>query len=105
MNLVLSTGPCPVAVPNAATCTDITAVGLVCNLTQQCHATIPAGSKISQSPAAGEMVQPGTTVNLVLSTGPCPVAVPNAAYVYRHHGDRVGVQPDTAVPCDDPCWI
>ncbi len=79
VNLVVSTGPCPVAVPTAASCNDITAAGLVCNLIEECSDTVAQGDVISQSPAAGAMVAPGSTVNLVVSTGPCPVAVPTAA--------------------------
>ncbi len=36
-----------------------------------------AGSVIGQSPAAGTSVQPGSAVDLVVSSGPCLVAVPN----------------------------
>ena len=38
---------------------------------------MPAGSVISQNPIAGTQVAPGSAVNLVVSTGPPPVSVPN----------------------------
>jgi hypothetical protein len=37
---------------------------------------VPAGSVISQSPAAGTSVAAGTAVNLVVSSGPASVDVP-----------------------------
>jgi hypothetical protein len=39
--------------------------------------TVAAGSIISQAPAAGASVAPGSAVNLVVSTGPANVSVPN----------------------------
>ena len=82
--LVLSTGPCPVAVPNAvgqtlaAAGTLLSDAGLSSGTaTQQCSNTVTAGLVISQAPTAGQQVVPGSAVALVLSTGPCPVAVPN----------------------------
>jgi len=41
------------------------------------HATIPAGQVISQSPASGSSVVPGSVVTLVVSLGPSLVPVPN----------------------------
>ena len=78
VNLVISTGPCPVAVPSALNCDDITNADLVCNLIEQCDNSVAAGGVISQDPVAGTMVATGSTVTLVISTGPCneePVAV------------------------------
>ena len=75
VNLVVSTGPAPVTVPNvvnltqAAATTAITTAGLVVGtVTQQSSATVPAGSVISQNPAAGTSVAAGSAVNLVVST-------------------------------------
>src|SRR4029079_17227865 len=39
--------------------------------------TIPDGTVISQTPAAGTPVAPGTSVSFGISTGPEPVPVPN----------------------------
>jgi beta-lactam-binding protein with PASTA domain len=84
VNLVVSTGPGKVAVPNvvgltqAAATTAITNAGLVLGtVTTASSSTVPAGSVISESPIAGTMVAPGSSVNLVVSTGPAKVAVPN----------------------------
>ncbi len=40
------------------------------------HDTIPAGQIISFTPPAGELVKPGTPVNVVISDGPAPVKTP-----------------------------
>ena len=84
VNLVVSTGPTPVSVPNvvgltqAAATTAITNAGLVLGtVTTASSNTVAAGSVISESPAAGTSVAPGSAVNLVVSSGPAPVAVPN----------------------------
>ncbi|HPO30546.1 MAG TPA: PASTA domain-containing protein, partial [Candidatus Hydrogenedentes bacterium] len=84
VNLVVSTGPCPVTVPNvtgleqAAAETAITQAGLaVGEIAQVCSDVVPAGLVISQDPAGDTQVAPGSAVNLVVSTGPCPVTVPN----------------------------
>ncbi|HOL21114.1 MAG TPA: PASTA domain-containing protein, partial [Candidatus Hydrogenedens sp.] len=42
-----------------------------------CDDVVPAGYVISQNPAGGETVEIGSAVDLVVSTGPCPVEVPN----------------------------
>ncbi len=73
-----------VSVPNvvgltqAAASTAITNAGLsVGAVTQASSNTVAAGSVISQNPAAGASVVPGTAVALVVSTGPANVSVPN----------------------------
>lgn len=57
----------------------IVAAGLVSGASQAPDDTVPAGSVISQDPAAGAMVAAGSTVNIAVSTGPdtTPVAVPD----------------------------
>jgi beta-lactam-binding protein with PASTA domain len=84
VDLVVSTGPAPVSVPNvvgltqAAASTAITNAGLVVGtVTQQSSANVPAGNVISQDPAGGASVAAGSAVDLVVSTGPAPVSVPN----------------------------
>jgi beta-lactam-binding protein with PASTA domain len=81
--LVISLGP-PVTVPNvvglaqAAAQTAITDVGLTVGTVTQAHSgTVPAGDVISQNPAAGASVAPGSAVDLVISLGPAPVTVPD----------------------------
>jgi beta-lactam-binding protein with PASTA domain len=46
-------------------------------ITQASSSTVPVGQVISQNPAAGAQVAPGSAVALTVSTGPAPVAVPN----------------------------
>src|SRR6266478_7989532 len=90
VNLVISTGPSPVAqvtVPNvvgqtqAAATSAITGAALTLGaVAMQSSSTVPSGSVISESPAAGMRVASGSAVSLVVSTGPSPVAqvaVPN----------------------------
>jgi beta-lactam-binding protein with PASTA domain len=84
VNLVLSSGPAPVAVPNvvnmtlAAATSTLKAAGLVVGTTtQQASTVVPAGSVISENPAAGTKVAVGSAVNLVLSSGPATVTVPS----------------------------
>ncbi len=90
VGLVVSKGPEPVttvAVPSvvgmaqAAAATALTGAGLtVGSVTESFSATVPADQVISQTPAAGALVAPGSAVGLVVSKGPEPVttvAVPN----------------------------
>jgi hypothetical protein len=78
------TGPVGVKVPNVVGMTQstatstITGAGLtVGTVTQQSSSTVASGSVISESPAAGTSVTSGSAVNLVVSTGPVQVVVPN----------------------------
>jgi len=50
---------------------------VVSTVNEQCSDTVPAGNVINQSLVGGAQVPPGTAVDLVVSTGPCPVTVPN----------------------------
>ncbi|MGD0345917.1 MAG: PASTA domain-containing protein [Terracidiphilus sp.] len=88
VNLVISTGPAQVAVPNvvgdtqAAATTAITGAGLVVGtVTTASSPTVASGKVISESPSAGTSVASGSAVNLVVSTGPAQVAVPNVVGV------------------------
>lgn len=79
----LEPGTSQVAVPDVVGQTEadansaITAAGLVAAKTEAADDTVPAGSVISQDPAAGTMVDSGTNVNIVVSTGPdAPATVP-----------------------------
>jgi hypothetical protein len=83
VKLTISSGPCgvhEVMVPAATSCASVEAAGFVCSTTTSCNNTVPAGVVLYQSPAAGTMAMPGTTINLILSSGPCTteVEVPNA---------------------------
>lgn len=54
----------------------LTGLGLVPGRTiQQTSVTVPAGSVISESPIAGTSVPVGSTVNLVISSGPASVSI------------------------------
>jgi beta-lactam-binding protein with PASTA domain len=84
VNLVISTGPAPVPVPNvvgqtqAVATAAITTAGLVLwMVTPQSSSSVPSGEVISESPAAGTLVSPGSAVSMVVSTGPAQVGVPN----------------------------
>jgi serine protease len=75
--IVVSSGPPPpVAVPSVvgqaqtAATSALTGAGLVVGtVTTESSTTVPSGSVISQSPAAGTSVQSGTSVSLVVSSG------------------------------------
>src|ERR1700720_3857846 len=84
VNLVISSGPQMVTVPNvegltqAAASTAITAAKLTGGtVTQQSSNTVAAGNVIRQDPASGSSVAQGSPVNLVISSGPQMVTVPN----------------------------
>ena len=79
VNLVVSSGPPPVNVPNvvnltqAAATTSLTTAGLsVGTVTFQASTTVAAGSVISSSPSSGTSVPRGSSVNLVCSQGTAP---------------------------------
>ncbi|MFO1423079.1 MAG: PASTA domain-containing protein [Candidatus Competibacteraceae bacterium] len=91
VNLVVSSGPPLLTVPNVVgktqfdaetaiktTCvTNTTQCLVVGTITFQTSETVPAGSVISQDPPAGFQAGVGTAVNLVVSSGKAPIAVPN----------------------------
>ena len=84
VNLVISSGPQMVTVPNVegltqdAATTAITAAKLtVGTVTQQSSNTVATGNVISQDPASGNSVAQGSPVNLVISSGPQMVTLPN----------------------------
>jgi hypothetical protein len=79
-----ATGPSQVEDPNvqgdtqAAATAAITAAGLtVGTITMQASSTVAAGDVISESPVAGTAVSSGSVVNLIVSSGPAPVSIPN----------------------------
>ena len=84
VNLVVSSGPAPVNVPGvvgmaqATAQSAITSAGLTVGTISTANSdTVALGDVISQSPAAGTSVAAGSAVNLVVSSGPVPVSVPN----------------------------
>jgi beta-lactam-binding protein with PASTA domain len=84
VNLLVSTGPAPVAVPNVvgdrqsvATLAITSAKLAVGTIASTSSATVPAGEIISQSPAAGTTLKVGGSVNLSVSSGAALVPVPS----------------------------
>ncbi len=82
VDIVVSTGPGQVAVPDVAAMTDveqaraaITTAGLVLGTVTQENADAAAGTVLRSDPVAGTMVDPGSTVNVVISSG--LISVPN----------------------------
>ena len=90
VDLTISKGPEPVPVPEVAGLTQeaataaITGAGLrVGTVTQAYSLTVPAGSVISQSIAAGTPVLPGAVINLVVSGGVQPSVMPDTSGMTR----------------------
>jgi beta-lactam-binding protein with PASTA domain len=84
VDLVISSGPAPIAIPDLRGLTvdeatsKLTGLGLQRGgITEQPDATVADGDVINSSPAAGTSVAPGSTVDLTVSTGPAPVDVPD----------------------------
>jgi beta-lactam-binding protein with PASTA domain len=84
VNLVISLGPKIATVPNveglteaAATAAIIDAKFMMGTVAQQISNTVTNGRVISQDPASGSSVAEGSPVNLVISSGPQMLAVPN----------------------------
>jgi RHS repeat-associated protein len=84
VDVVVSLGPVQVTVPNvvgqtqaAATASIIGADLVLGTVGTATHPTIPAGIVLSQAPAAGNVVNEDTAVNIVVSLGAAPVIVPN----------------------------
>jgi beta-lactam-binding protein with PASTA domain len=71
VNLVISTGPCPVAVPNVIGLTAQQAMTQISNaqlspVIQNCATGPSSATIVSQSPVFGTMLQPGQTVTATL---------------------------------------
>ncbi len=81
VQLTVSRGPQPVTVPDvtgqpqAAASTAVSGTGVDVRLVEQPSTTVPTGTVIRQTPAAGP-IAPDSVVTLVVSTGPAPVEVP-----------------------------
>ena len=80
VSLVISRGVQPSVMPDvvgqahAQAESVITGAGLALGMTTQAHSdTVPAGSVIAQSPAAGTELPPGSAVSMVVSLGPASV--------------------------------
>src|SRR5260370_849919 len=85
VNLVLSSGPPPVPVPDVVGMTQAEATAAITGakltvgtVTQDTSSTVPSGKVISQDPKSGSSVAQGSAVNLVLSLPPPPSNDPDA---------------------------
>lgn len=85
VGLVVSAGPAPVVIlaPDVVGLTQANAESAIINaalsvgtVSTASNATVAAGNVISQTPAAGTEVGAGSTVDLLVSTGPAIVTVP-----------------------------
>jgi beta-lactam-binding protein with PASTA domain len=84
VDLVVSSGPAPVLVPDVggqstanATAAIVTAGLTLGTTTSASSDTVPNGDVIGQNPLAGSSVVAGSVVDLVVSSGPAPVLVPD----------------------------
>jgi len=84
VDLVVSLGPVTVSTPDVvglsqtAASSAIVAAGLVVGTVSTASSnTVPAGDVISQNPVAGTAVVEGSAVDLVVSSGPALISVPN----------------------------
>jgi serine/threonine-protein kinase len=83
VDVIVSKGPRPVTLPDlegkrsAAATATLEEAGLVVEVRQRFSDTVKDGLVISVRPAAGTVVDSGSTVTLVVSKGPPPVEVPN----------------------------
>ena len=80
--VVISKGPEPVAVPNVVGKTKADAIALLETAGFKVKAAdkdnkAKKGTAVAQSPAAGKLAQPGSTVSVTVSTGVTLVRVPN----------------------------
>ncbi|HUV49179.1 MAG TPA: Stk1 family PASTA domain-containing Ser/Thr kinase [Actinomycetes bacterium] len=123
VDLVVSKGPAPVAVPNLSGDSVDSARSQLAEIDlklsqgdQEYNNKVPAGAIISQSPASGTLVAPGSTVSVVVSLGPPLVKVPDvvdmpleqaiaelkqAGFKYKTF-DLFGVSPLNRVATQDP---
>jgi eukaryotic-like serine/threonine-protein kinase len=82
VKLTVSKGVGQVPVPNVngldvvSATSQLTGAGLAVKQSQEASERIPAGTVIRTDPGAGQTVDKGTTVTLVVSSGPPQVAVP-----------------------------
>jgi len=85
VRLVVSRGPPPVAIPDVAgqpgqqAAQALSAAGFAVDTKHDYDENVPAGIALRTDPAANEKRAPESTIALVVSDGPRPVAVPDAA--------------------------
>jgi len=59
------------------------------NITELCSDDYPSGYVVDQNPTAGTTVEIGNSVSLWVSTGPCPVWVPNVIGMLREEAENI----------------
>jgi serine/threonine-protein kinase len=89
VELVVSKGPAPVAMPDLSGLTSDQArsrldeAGLKVDVSREESSSVAEGGVISFSPRAGSQLHRGDTVEMVVSKGPPPVTVPNVVDMPR----------------------
>ncbi|MGQ0804506.1 MAG: protein kinase domain-containing protein, partial [Actinomycetota bacterium] len=85
VTVVVSRGPPPVPVPDitgqpeAAAQLALTEAGFVVEVVPENNEDVPAGTALRTEPAANEKHPPDSTIKLIVSAGPAPVAVPDVS--------------------------
>ncbi|MGC8737725.1 MAG: PASTA domain-containing protein [Candidatus Hydrogenedens sp.] len=108
VSLWVSTGPCPVSVPNLIGLTieeaenAINSAGLTLgNVMNSCNDEIGMGIVFGQNPLAGEQLFPGSSVNIEVSSGPCP-----AEGIIEGEGMEEGMPEGEGTPEGEVCvWM
>jgi serine/threonine-protein kinase len=83
VNLTVSSGKEKVAIPSeagkdaAVAANDLGRLGLEAKTTEEASSTVAQGKVIRTDPAAGQQVDKGSTVTLIVSSGPAQVDVPD----------------------------
>ena len=104
VTITFSTGPCPVDVtlPLFGAISEITNLGLVAvEGAPICDPVIPAGGIVSQDPVAGTVVAAGSTVTVILSTGPCVTMVPLPSFTDCFGAEAQGFTCMSSTECSD----
>ena len=76
VDITVSSGPSTVKVPDvsrqsvSSASANLASAGFKVTTVSQASSTVPAGEVIGTNPAAGISVAPGTTVTIIVSTGP-----------------------------------
>ena len=109
--LEVSTGPEQVAVPDVVGATEdearftLTAAGLTVGDVVEQQDEAREGTVLSQTPQADEQVDSGSTVSLVVSSGPPPVVVPDVRGMTEGAAiealSRAGLDPESGGPRPD----
>ncbi len=89
IDLVISRGPAPVAVPKVVGATEedaaseLQALGFLVTVEEAYSQDVQRGRVISQEPGKGAQLQPGNAVTIVVSLGPEQFAMPNVVGMGR----------------------